>query len=292
MEMPRASRSHDLPGLPPGAGLDYGYGMRLFLALILVLCGPGPLAAAQTAWTELMPGVGMRLVSADMVGADGIAWLGLELDMPPDVKTYWRVPGESGIPLMIDASESDGIDGIEIAWPYPRRETSRGYLDHAYYGHVLIPLAATVSGPEPRMVAEISLGVCAEVCVPVAVRFDLALDLGRPDATNGLRIRQALAHVPLPHDGEGLLGAARFDASARRLEVAVRDPRLDPAAMIAEIEGTMVLFDAPVLRDDGKTLAFDLLGRWPETIGPALTARFTFDTEDGPYEITRPLSGQ
>lgn len=261
-------------------------------AITSVLCLTGPAVAAQTDWVEVAEDVSVRLVSSDIVTQGETVWMGLEIDMPETTKTYWRIPGESGLPMVIDTAGSRGIAGLEIAWPYPTRETAQGYLDHAFYGHILFPLAVTIDADDPVLVADITMGICSEVCVPATARLELAPLLDEPDNANDLRIRQALATVPLPHDGEGLLGNARFDAEQGTLLVELSDPDFDPSSMIAEIAGSSLIFGLPELSADETALSFPLLGRIEAGELEDAKARFTFDTSDGPYQIMRPLGAE
>lgn len=264
--------------------------MKRALLIMALLLPAIPASAVETDWVEVAPDVSLRLVSSDVVTPQGTVWMGLEVDMPATTKTYWRIPGESGLPLTIDTTGSHGIGEIDVAWPYPKRETADGYLDHAFYGRVLIPFQVAVEGDDPRLVTELTMGVCSDICVPVTTQFDLALALEAPDSTSDLRIRQALATVPLPHEGEGLLGDAAFNTEKGAMIVELEDPRFDPASMIAEIAGANLLFGEPEMAPDGASLVFPLLGRFEAgDIGDA-QARFTFDTPDGPFEILRPLA--
>lgn len=263
--------------------------MKTVIAIFAVFALAGPSIAAETDWVEVAPEVSVRLVSADMLGDDGKVWMGLEIDMPADTKTYWRVPGETGLPLVIDTEGSRDIDEVEIAWPYPKRELAQGYVDHAFYGHVLFPLTVAVAGDAPMLIADITMGICSDICVPANARFEITPALDVPDRPNDFRIRQALADVPLPHDGEGVLGDARFDAEAEAIVVELLDPDFDSSSMIADIDDTSLVFGAPEMADSGH-LVFGLLGRaGPDALGDA-QVRFTFDSPEGPFEIVRPLA--
>ncbi|WP_417580070.1 protein-disulfide reductase DsbD domain-containing protein [Pelagibacterium sp.] len=262
--------------------------MKFAIATIMTFALVATGAAEETAWVEVAPDVSVRLVSSGVPDADGIVWMGLDIDMPADTKTYWRVPGETGLPLIFDIARSSGIDSVQIAWPYPTREITDGYLDHAFYGHVLLPLAVTVSDNSPSLVAEITMGICSDICVPANVSLELAPALDMPDSSNQHRIGQALANVPLPHDGADILGDASFDMSTEAITVALLDPGFDHASMIADIANTTLVFGKPELIAPGQ-LSFALLGRsGPETLRGAV-AHFTFENESGPFEITRLL---
>ncbi|MBN13849.1 MAG: hypothetical protein CMJ15_01295 [Pelagibacterium sp.] len=267
-----------------------GFSMKSVIAIFAALSIAVPCLASETEWVEVAQDVSVRLVSSDTLGDDGTVWMGLEIDMPADTKTYWRVPGETGLPLVIETAGSRHIQGVEIAWPYPKREVAEGYLDHAFYGHVLFPLAVAVDGDAPILVADITMGVCSDICVPANLSLEIAPPLDAPDGPNDFRIRQALAAVPLPLDGEGILGAARFDMKAEAMIVDLLDPGFDYTSMIAHIADSNLVFGEPEIVEPGR-LSFALLGRaGPETLRDA-SAHFTFDSQDGPFEIIRPLPG-
>lgn len=260
--------------------------MLKLLTTIAVLVAAPSAMAAETDWQQLGEGVRARLISNDRIEA-GKTWIALEMELPPDTYTYWRVPGETGIPPRFNFAGSRGITGAEIAWPYPQRLDHQGYLDHVYADYLVLPLELTVSGPEIRVRVEAVLGICSEVCVPVRARFELPLDAD-PDAANALRIQQALAQVPLADAGDAYFGAARIHAQSGAISIEEVGP--GASGVIAEVVGTMALYNVP--HSAGDILVFDLLGR-PETVaGASRQVRLTFDTQHGPMEVIRDLSVQ
>lgn len=262
--------------------------MKRTLVLLVIAAAPTPLFAGETGWQEIMSDVKIRMISGDIVSSDNTAWAALEIDMPQGVKTYWRVPGESGIPTMIDFSGSRGIGETRMAWPMPKREKAEGYLDHAYYGDVVLPIELDVTEVTVALKADVTLGVCSDICVPVNIAFDHSFDFAAPDRANALRIEQALATVPLSHDGEDLFGTAMIEGRTGQLSVELRSS-IDPAEIIAEIDGSMALFDVPTLSADGKWLEFGFLGRAADLDIGEGRVRLSFPTSDGPLEVMRPL---
>ncbi len=263
--------------------------MKLMSAITLMSFFAAPALAAEGEWTTLAPDTTARLISSDTVSQDGTVWMGIEIQMPSDTKTYWRIPGESGVPLALDISGSTGIENATLAWPYPLRETRDGYLDHVYYGHVVIPFSVSVTSERPNLVADISLGICSDVCVPAMASLELVPTIDEPDAANTLRLRQALAQVPLAHSAEAVFGSARFDPASGYAEVEINDPAIEPGAVIAEIEGKMAVFGVPERSGDG-AFVFPLMGRIDAGALEGAQLKLTFDTPDGPFETTRPLS--
>ncbi|WP_127144766.1 protein-disulfide reductase DsbD domain-containing protein [Pelagibacterium montanilacus] len=256
--------------------------------LAVSLSAPGVMAG-QTAWEEVFPDVAMRVISSDVMLPDQTTWVALEIDMPTDTKTYWKVPGESGIPAQLDMSGSQGIDAAEPVWPYPTRETRAGYLDHVFYGHFVLPIQLSVTGSEPRLAADFTLGICSDVCVPVAVSFETALDFGVPDRAQSLRIDQALADVPVPAP-QGLLevGEAHYDPDSHAI-VLDWQAASDISGIIGEIDGRMTLLGPPEHDETGRTLAFPVYGKMRDPIGTDASMTLSFATSEGPYRVTTPL---
>ena len=83
--------------------------MRLPILLGIFASLLSPAFAAETAWQDVAPGVRLRLISTGVVKPDGTTLLGLEIDMPETTKTYWRVPGDTGLPTVLDFTASTGV---------------------------------------------------------------------------------------------------------------------------------------------------------------------------------------
>ncbi|MCD7059252.1 protein-disulfide reductase DsbD domain-containing protein [Pelagibacterium xiamenense] len=264
--------------------------MKIPTVILLLFAVASGAHAGETAWQQVDENARLRLVFSDTREPDGSTWAAIEIDMPSNTKTYWRVPGETGIPLQLDVGGSDGIDGFDIVWPFPVRETDKGYLDHVYYGHVVLPVRLQATSDTPFLEIEMTLGVCSDVCVPVVAGFSHQLSFRRADAGHALRIRQALAEAPLPYPGElEPFGEAHFDPQTRRLAVALAAPDFPHETTIADIRGELTLLGPGEPSGDGAHLLFPVFanGGAPELAGKSVT--LTFMTPDGPYELTRQI---
>jgi DsbC/DsbD-like thiol-disulfide interchange protein len=163
------------------------------LALLAV-----PAHAGETRWQEVAPGVSMRLISTGQIKPDGTTLVGIEIDMPETTKTYWRVPGDTGLPTELDLAGSSGVAGHEIHWPYPTRHETAAYLDYVYFGPTVLPLVLRVNAADAQLELSATLGICSDICIPAQAQFSLPLADANPDRPNGLRLRQALALAPMP----------------------------------------------------------------------------------------------
>lgn len=261
--------------------------MRLALVIVPLLLAPTQAGAGETAWQDFSPEARIRLISGDIRASDGTTTIALEVEMSPGTKTYWRVPGETGIPLELDFSASDGVGAHEVLWPLPTVEVVNGYTDYVYDGPVIIPIRLQVSGDRPVVRADVLMGICSDICVPAASNFTLTLDLARADPGHDLRIVQAIAEVPIPWTAEPApVGEPVFDGES--LWVRADGALADEQTFIADASTSGHLFGAPKKSPETGLLGFPLLGG--ESAGNGVVGqwvRFLFATPDGPYEVAR-----
>jgi suppressor for copper-sensitivity B len=212
----------------------------------------GGLATPATAAVGDWVGEGnarVRLVASG-VDAEGRLAAGIEIDLDPGWKTYWRSPGDAGIPPVADFSASTNIDGpVAIGFPPPHRYDDGYAVTNVYEGRVVLPLSVAVADPASptRLVLGLDMGVCEEVCVPE--HFDLALDLvpGESDAEADALLADARAALPgKPEPGSfAVEGIARSGGTDKRplFNVVVVVPDTDEAEVY--VEGPSDWYPAP-----------------------------------------------
>lgn len=263
--------------------------MRLSLLIPTLLLLTATANAGETPWQEVAPGVSLRLISSGQIKASGTTLLGLEIDMPQTTKTYWRVPGDTGLPAEFNFSGSD-VTSHQVIWPYPTRDAKDDYLDYAYFGPTVLPIAVSVTPGEPVAELAVVLGVCSDICVPAQAKFTLPLVDHAPDRANGLRIRQAIAMAPMPWTGDAdLIGTVSHRPQANAIAVTIGDPSFNIASLIASTATGEPVFGAP---QTGATTGEVLIPIRGHESGAALTdqeVQLTFMTDDGAFEVTRPI---
>jgi Uncharacterized protein predicted to be involved in C-type cytochrome biogenesis len=137
----------------------------------------------------------MRLVTTGEVKSDGRTLAAIEIDMPEATKTYWHVPGDTGLPLEVDLGRSQGVSGHQVLWPFPTVERTPDYLDYVYRGHTVIPMLLNVEGDAPQLEASLVMGICSDICIPAQAQFSMPLRDGcsgprqRPSHPSGARRR-------------------------------------------------------------------------------------------------------
>ncbi len=122
----------------------------------------------------------------------------LSIRLKPGWETYWRAPGEGGIPPQFDWTGSQNIKSVQFYWPRPEIAYINGMRSIGYYDQVVIPVEFTPkSAGKPLLLkGRVDLGVCKEICLPYSLSFSSALpeDNKSPDPL----IRKALASLPTP----------------------------------------------------------------------------------------------
>ncbi|MGR1579967.1 protein-disulfide reductase DsbD domain-containing protein [Thalassobius sp. S69A] len=129
--------------------------------------------------------------------ADGTHVAALKIDLAPGWKTYWRAPGDAGIPPMIDWSRSDNLKGMMPIWPTPEVFSQNGMNSVGYQTDLILPIVLTPqdSGQPIDLKGEMQIGICKDICVPAELNFDLALPASR---SRDNAITAALASQPIP----------------------------------------------------------------------------------------------
>jgi DsbC/DsbD-like thiol-disulfide interchange protein len=180
----------------------HGVTAALFVALSLIM-GAHAGASAGSDWVESLRSQ-VRLVEGGAgVGSDALA--GIEIELDPGFKTYWRHPGESGLPPSFDWRDSENLREAEVLWPAPSRFEDAGGVSYGYGDRVLLPVKVTATdATKPvRLALKLDYGVCRDICIPVSA--EMKLDLVRKGPTpHRASIGEALARVPTPKP----LGAA------------------------------------------------------------------------------------
>lgn len=259
---------------------------KIFAAcLILAVLVAGPAFAAATDWQEVAPGARLRAISAG-VESEKRALIGLELELQPGLLTYWRVPGETGLPTSLVVSDATGPRDAELFWPVPERDLTQGFVDFVYRGNLVLP--ALVDMPlAAAATIEVRMGICSDICVPVLAQFALPGD-NRTDVANSLRLRQALADTPVQWQGGAApLTEIAFDRQSGALTLVFDPARIDPQRVFPSLDGSAEVFSAPEIETGTNRLSFTLLARRGGTDWSDKALRLTFATPDGPYDIVQ-----
>lgn len=175
---------------------------RLFITLAWLSAGTLHVAAQSPAEAILS-----HRIIAGWTQADGTRLAALELALAPGWKTYWRSPGDAGIPPQFDWRAAQNLKGVQVHWPAPVVFWQSGMRSVGYERRVVLPLSVVPRnlGTDIRLKGRVDLGICSDICVPASITVDALLPAGLQDRNP--TIVAALAALPLSEREAGVTRA-------------------------------------------------------------------------------------
>jgi DsbC/DsbD-like thiol-disulfide interchange protein len=122
--------------------------------------------------------------------------VGIEVALAPGWKTYWRYPGDSGVPPRFDFSGSDNLRGAQVLWPAPHIYADESGSVIGYKDKVVFPLHVTARDPAKPVMLRLKAeyAVCEKLCVPAEGRAEITLE--KAPSPFDLAVAGAEAQVP------------------------------------------------------------------------------------------------
>jgi len=119
--------------------------------------------------------------------------------LQPGWKTYWRTPGDSGVPPRFDFSKSDNVEAVTVLWPAPQKfDDGAGGTSLGYKHQIVLPLRIVAKNADKPVTlrADINYAVCEKLCIPVDAKAELAF--ASVASTEDGNLSEALNTVPKP----------------------------------------------------------------------------------------------
>ncbi len=198
---------HRRRALVIAGGLGYCAMVTLTCLLATLAIGDSR-AMAQSLASDWVPGhnVRTRLVAGQLPAANSGSnptgaslAAGLEIELSPGWKTYWRIPGDAGgVPPEFDWSESENVMSVDVRYPAPKRLTDSAGSTIGYKEHVMFPVLINAKDATRPVKLRLifAFGVCRDICVPSEGTYELTIPPnGAPQSPE---IVTALALVPKP----------------------------------------------------------------------------------------------
>jgi DsbC/DsbD-like thiol-disulfide interchange protein len=199
---------------------------------------------AGAAWaTDASPWDGdahasMRLIAGARSGEAMRA--GIEIKLAPGWKTYWRYPGDSGVPPRFDFATSQNVKSVVIAWPAPHRFSDDSGITIGYKDDVIFLLRIVPQDPAKPVLLRVKAdyAICEKLCIPAEGRAELLLDGRRSSLDAVLAAAEDLVpkHAKLGDDAPLAVRAVRREAGGEhpRVVVDVASPGQGPIDLFAE----------------------------------------------------------
>lgn len=240
--------------------------------------------AAASAWVDGEVARSRLIAEHVALSATGapatVAW---EVELDEGWKTYWRSPGEAGMPPTFSWQGSVNVGQVDLRFPLPRRFTLFNIETFGYADRLVLPIVITpqIAGAPVHLVVTVDYLVCKDICVPLEARIvlDLPVSDSEPESSAfaGI-IRDSLSRVPL----DAGLGLSDLEIRAVSLYGPPGNQRLT-----IEVAGSRLLTGADILLEAGPGVLFDSPRR--ALIGGGERALFTMGV--GSYSSNVDLSG-
>jgi DsbC/DsbD-like thiol-disulfide interchange protein len=238
----------------------------------------------------------MRLV-AGSAGADRAALrAGIELRLGNGWKTYWRYPGDSGVPPRFDFSKSTNVKSVAVRWPAPHRFTDENGASIGYKNSVMLPLDIVPADPKQPVTLRLTLeyAICEKLCIPAA--GSATLTVPTPSSFDRA-LAAAQAHVPraatLGGNSPLAVRSVVHEPGSSRVVVEVAAPDGAPLDLFVEgpTEDWALPLPEPVpdAAPGHRRFSFELDGLPPGASAAGATLHFTLISGDNAIEVTTVL---
>ncbi len=215
---------------------------RLFTTgLAAGLMAPGAALAgpAASAWSQDLKS-SARLIGAGTTGEGTLLrhLLGLEIRLDEGTKTYWRTPGDSGVPPQFDWSGSTNLADVAVSWPAPVRFADGDGFSIGYKRDVVLPLLVRPQDPAQPVDLRLKLAyaVCDRMCIPAKAEARLKSRPGMASDPDLVRLRSGFAaRVPQA-------GAPGLSLAIDSIDRSGRHPAVLFTAKVGQATGPVDLF--------------------------------------------------
>ncbi len=237
---------------------------RVILAIAPLIILTGAVTGARPALAAATPWVDSDYAQVRLIAAWHGTGLraGLQFRIDAGWKTYWRSPGDSGIPPRIEWSGSENVLTPVVRYPIPHRVETFGFQTLVYENQVVLPIEfpAAQGAEKLHLRANIDYAVCREICVPMHAELSLEIDPASPpsaaDKAHAELIERYAARVPTTAARTELtLRSVALDGPPGRqtlnVVIASKSPLTAPGLIVEA--GAPFGFGAPVFTSHGAT---------------------------------------
>jgi len=267
--------------------------MRAALGLATLLAGAYalPVRAEDSSPWQRDTHSAVRLLAGSRSG--GVLLGGIAFQMQPGWKTYWRNPGDSGVPPRFDFSKSENIEAVTVLWPAPMKfDDGAGGQSLGYKQQVVLPLRIVAKSADKPVIlrAAINYAVCDKLCVPVEANCELSF--ASVASTEDGALSAALDTVPKPANiGDPIpvtIRDVKRDGKSNVL-VDVTAPEAKQVSLFVEGPTPDWALPIPKLLEHGppgvKRFMFELDGLPPGAKPDGAALKFTLVGGDRAYEF-------
>jgi DsbC/DsbD-like thiol-disulfide interchange protein len=238
-----------------------------------------------------------RLVAGSQPVAHGVLRAGLEIRLSSGWHTYWRYPGDAGVPPQFNFAGSQNLKRATVLWPAPKRVAEAGGNTIGYVGDVIFPLRVEpLDAAKPVLLRlKVDYAICEKLCVPAEAKAELSVGEGvfKKPTSRDAELAAAEGRVPrvvkLGAPGALAITAVRREADAARPRVLVDVAGSGDVDLFAEGPTAQWALPVPTKIDGApagqQRFAFELDGLPPGASDRGALLTLTATTPDDAIEV-------
>lgn len=198
--------------------------VALSAAIGVMAMMPGaPAVAASSDWA-VNEGGRMRLILLPE-GADGLRQGALVIEPKPGWITYWKEPGDVGIPPSLTPAPGASVTVETVGFPVPKVLMNGEMIDVGYDHPVTLPLTLKNAPNDQAVTLSAFVGVCQNICIPFQADLSVAPDpLGTANPVETALVAAAHARVPSGPSDDFHVIDHRMSADEKQLLVRLKMP--------------------------------------------------------------------
>jgi DsbC/DsbD-like thiol-disulfide interchange protein len=197
-------------------------------------------------------------------------YVGLRVRMAPGWHTYWKNPGDSGLPVRIAWDLPPGFTAEPIEWPAPDRFAESDLMTYGYHDEVVFPVRISspvaILADSVRISGTVDWLECKDVCVAGTSPVALALGVSTKPSSAGPdagAMTAARSRVPTPAQGWTMTA----EAGPRAIALLFHPPK------DLSVRAAYLYVDQPLVVEHAKPQGFERAGGgYRLTMTPALNA--------------------
>ncbi|NTJ63474.1 cytochrome C biogenesis protein [Agrobacterium rhizogenes] len=227
--------------------------------------------AATSDWVD-NEGGRMRLIAL-APDAEGHVRAALQIEPEPGWITYWREPGQGGIPPQVTPAPGSGVTVENTGYPTPKPISVGPIREIGYDAPVTFPLDLRVAGKAPaNLDLTVFIGLCKDICIPFQADLSLPLPANEQPTSHELAVLDAAkAQLPQAPSPDFTVQSHRISADAKSLSLQLTLPEASGKAPDIYVTGPSgyVFFQQANAKRDGTTFSADIeIGKLPKNYDP------------------------
>lgn len=255
-------------------------------ACAILMAAAAPAHAADASPWARENHAAMRLIAGSAKPDAKTLRAGVEFKLEAGWHTYWRYPGDSGLPPRFDFSGSQNLAAAKVSYPAPHLYTDETGNTLGYKDHVIFPVSVTPKQPgQPvKLHVKVDYAICEKICIPARGQAELTLAPGTSANQAALTAAEARVPTPVAPAKLGLTVKRTSEGDRPAVAVEVAAPKGEPVQVF--VEGPNGEWTLPVPKETagapaGKRRFTFLLDGLPPGLSPEAPVELTFTVVEG-----------